>query len=322
MKNNKTGSFWTCRNLLFSDMWLNGNFDKGKAYLDLTGLASYKDELIETTNGRLIGVFRGQLAWSISNLSKRWHWTKRQTTRFLNELEIDGEIDQCRTNSTTIITMTKYNQNQPGNIKNVPQNAPQNKKQAKVVILSTKTTEFSDKKQPLKNPKIHQNVSQNASHSFYSKKIINKQPPIVPQIVKNKSRGVHKPNQIQKKYIEQFLQIQEKYVEARLARGKINNQDSYRNSLWKTLIERNEIGEKPVSDFIESMRSEVNDFARKQKVEAIKQMQLKQIEKMLSFSVNRSQKTNRDFTFMIENFSDGSLKNKLVKAKFCGGVNS
>lgn len=113
MKTNddKKNYFVVNRKLLFNDRWLEEPFTKGQAWVDMFGLARYKDGFIRV-NGERIDLKRGQLGWSQVKLAERWKWSRGKVKRFLNELENDQNIvqhmEQRNKYRTSIITILNY----------------------------------------------------------------------------------------------------------------------------------------------------------------------------------------------------------------------
>ena len=99
------------RKLQNNPIWSSETFTRGQAWVDLLLLANHKDGYLRI-DGKRIDVKRGQLGWSILNISKRWKWSRGKTTRFLKELETDGQITLKTDTKNSIITLCKYNEYQ------------------------------------------------------------------------------------------------------------------------------------------------------------------------------------------------------------------
>lgn len=89
-------------------LWTLEPFTKGQAWVDLIILANHKPGKI-SIRGNIIDIKRGQLAHSEVTLSERWSWSRNKTRRFLKWLETEQQIEQEKSNVTTLITITKYN---------------------------------------------------------------------------------------------------------------------------------------------------------------------------------------------------------------------
>lgn len=105
MPDNGYVSIW--RRLFHSDLWLCEKFTRGQAWIDLIGLANHKKKTFHI-RGIPITVERGQLAWSVLNLSNRWNWSKKKTMRVLAEWIEEKMIHTKSTNVTTVITIINY----------------------------------------------------------------------------------------------------------------------------------------------------------------------------------------------------------------------
>lgn len=104
--------FYVNRALLNSDRWLSEPFTRGQAWLDLFGLAQYKDGYFRS-RGIKIEIKRGQLGYSQVTLAQRWKWSRNKVRRFLKELEKNKDISlktkHQNCDVTTVITVLKYN---------------------------------------------------------------------------------------------------------------------------------------------------------------------------------------------------------------------
>ena len=105
------GFFNIDRELLESSAWLSEKFTKGQAWVDLIGLARWKDGTI-VIKGNYIEAKRGQLHHSQLSLSKRWKWSRNKVRKYLFELEKVQQIEQQKNNVTTCITIVNYDKYQ------------------------------------------------------------------------------------------------------------------------------------------------------------------------------------------------------------------
>lgn len=103
------------RKLLNSEAWCAEPFTRGQAWVDLIGLAAFRDGYIRVRGVR-INITRGQCAHSQETLAERWQWSRGKIKRFLNELENDQKIIQQTVQQTNIrkslITICNYNKYQ------------------------------------------------------------------------------------------------------------------------------------------------------------------------------------------------------------------
>ncbi|MBA3012342.1 MAG: hypothetical protein KKF12_11975 [Proteobacteria bacterium] len=107
--------FTLSRKFLESDMWLSEKFTKGQAWVDLIGLANWRDKTAEI-RGITIDVKRGEVARSKVFLAKRWGWSRGKVIRFLDELKMEQQIEQLtvqqKKNVTSLIRLINYDQYQ------------------------------------------------------------------------------------------------------------------------------------------------------------------------------------------------------------------
>lgn len=88
-------------------LWKDEPYDKARAWIDLLFLANYEDRKT-SYKGEIIVCKRGDVNLSISYLSKRWKWSRKKTTAFLNLLEKDNMVTTKATKHRTTITIEKY----------------------------------------------------------------------------------------------------------------------------------------------------------------------------------------------------------------------
>ena len=78
---------------MFNDkLWLSEPFTKAQAWIDLIFLAHWKNEY-KYVRGNKIKVNRGEVSWSLRDLSKRWKWSVNKTVRYIKELENDKQLN-------------------------------------------------------------------------------------------------------------------------------------------------------------------------------------------------------------------------------------
>lgn len=88
-------------------VWKNKPFSRGQAWIDLIMLANHSD-VKDVKRGILVEYKRGTVHHSILELSELWGWSRKKTTRFLNELEKDGMVSVKSTTQGTTITIVNY----------------------------------------------------------------------------------------------------------------------------------------------------------------------------------------------------------------------
>lgn len=101
------------RKLLDNPKWTAEPFSRAQAWIDLLFLANYKDSYFRV-RGIKVEIPRGCLGHSLSTLADRWKWSKNKVIRYLNELEMDTQIEQQKDNLTTRIKIINYDLYQSG----------------------------------------------------------------------------------------------------------------------------------------------------------------------------------------------------------------
>lgn len=103
----KDGWFPVHRQLQEHWLWQDKPFSKGQAWIDLLMLANYEDSKAPY-KGEIIDCKTGDVNISISQLSKRWGWSRDKTRKFLKLLESDGMTTTKATTNRTTITIENY----------------------------------------------------------------------------------------------------------------------------------------------------------------------------------------------------------------------
>ena len=100
---------------VFDDpLWTADEFTKGQALIDLYRLAQFKAGIVHK-RGITIQLKPGQVGRSMVNLGKRWQWSIGKVRRYLNTLEIAGQIELQKTNVSTTITLLHWINNDTAN---------------------------------------------------------------------------------------------------------------------------------------------------------------------------------------------------------------
>jgi hypothetical protein len=134
------GWFKIYRKLTDSDLWLSEKFTRGQAWVDLIGLANFKDSFFYK-RGVKIDLNRGELAYSEVALSKRWQWSRTKVRSFLNDLEKEHQIEQQKNNVTTVIKVINYHLYQDEEQQKEQQNGQQVGQQKNSKLDTKKTAE-------------------------------------------------------------------------------------------------------------------------------------------------------------------------------------
>lgn len=83
-------------------------FNRSMAWIDLLLIADHTTHT-KAWRGKPTVFKRGDVNLSITELSKRWGWSRGKTRRFILNLEMDDMVNIKRTPERTIITIVKYN---------------------------------------------------------------------------------------------------------------------------------------------------------------------------------------------------------------------
>ena len=77
-------------------IWAEKPFSRGQAWIDLIGLANFKDEKTPYRN-QIISCKRGTVYRSISYLSRRWGWSRDKTRNFQDQATTNKATNRQRT---------------------------------------------------------------------------------------------------------------------------------------------------------------------------------------------------------------------------------
>ena len=95
------------RELLGHPIWTSEKFTRGQAWVDLITKANAKPGWVRKRGAR-IDLNRGDVGYSIKELSRQWDWSESKTRRFLKELEDDEMVTLKKTNVSCTITLVNY----------------------------------------------------------------------------------------------------------------------------------------------------------------------------------------------------------------------
>ena len=95
------------RKITDNPLWTDTKFTSGQAWVDLILLANHKPGQIRI-RGIKVDVPRGCCGWSQGALAERWKWSRGRVIRFLDELQTVQQIEQQKTNVTTLIKIKNY----------------------------------------------------------------------------------------------------------------------------------------------------------------------------------------------------------------------
>lgn len=95
------------RRLLNHWLWQDRPFSKGQAWIDLLFLANFAEKKA-VSGGKVTTFHRGDVHFSIKELSDRWGWERKRVRRFLKLLEDDEMATVNSTTHGTTITIENY----------------------------------------------------------------------------------------------------------------------------------------------------------------------------------------------------------------------
>ena len=97
------------RKFLDSDDWTTEKFTRSQAWIDLISLAKWEPGEEKFRDGSVtVQMNRSDIALSTKTLAIRWKWSRGRTSRFLDWLENEHQIEQRKNNITTVITIDNY----------------------------------------------------------------------------------------------------------------------------------------------------------------------------------------------------------------------
>lgn len=95
------------RGILEHWLYADKPFNRSMAWIDLLLIATHTTQK-RMWRGQQIETKRGDVNLSITELAKRWGWSRDKARRFILQLESDGMCTLKRTANRTVITIVKY----------------------------------------------------------------------------------------------------------------------------------------------------------------------------------------------------------------------
>lgn len=141
------------RKILNNPLWTEKPFSKGQAWVDLIGLANWKDSEVLVGYETVI-VHRGEVARSQLWLADRWGWSAKKVRAFLGYLEREGALTKKGTTKGTTLTIENYNKYQGEGRTEDPTDA-----QRKTLMM------------PIKCPHIKKNNKENKEKKYIQREI-------------------------------------------------------------------------------------------------------------------------------------------------------
>lgn len=99
------------RQIIEDTHYFSEPFTRTQAWVDLIILANYQDTTALVRGVRIV-VKRGQVCRSITNLAKRWQWSRNKVMRFINGLVNGGRLDVQNGAVVNIYTIRDYEEYQ------------------------------------------------------------------------------------------------------------------------------------------------------------------------------------------------------------------
>ncbi len=104
----KDGFFLLHRKFLDNPLLNIKPFCKGYAWVTILALTNHKEGFIRVKNGTLIKIERGECGYSEKALADLFGWSRGKVRRFLEQLKLDGMIQQKNVEDRTIIVISNY----------------------------------------------------------------------------------------------------------------------------------------------------------------------------------------------------------------------
>ncbi len=108
----KEGYIKLYRGIEDNPLWLQEPFTKAQAWIDLLMLTNIKPGVIQTKNGEMHKIQRGECAWSMKRLATRWKWSEGKVKRFFCYLNDEKMIVQKVVPKLTIIKVINFDKYQ------------------------------------------------------------------------------------------------------------------------------------------------------------------------------------------------------------------
>lgn len=102
------GVFAIARSIWECDDFLNQKFTQREAWMWLIGAAVWKQARINF-DGKWVTLERGEFAFSVRFLAKKWGWAKSTVSRFLVTLENRSLIRDVSRDNVSVFSINKYN---------------------------------------------------------------------------------------------------------------------------------------------------------------------------------------------------------------------
>lgn len=95
------------RKVTEDEWYFSEKFTREQAWIDLLILAAYSPRKL-FIRGIEVNVEIGQVAMSVSEMEKRWSWSRNKVFRFISELQKHGKIELQKSNVINLISIVKF----------------------------------------------------------------------------------------------------------------------------------------------------------------------------------------------------------------------
>ena len=108
----KEGYIKLYRSIEDNPLWTQEPFTKAQAWLDILLLTNINPGILQTKNGEMHKIERGECAWSMKRLATRWRWSEGKVKRFFCFLNDEKMIVQKAVPKLTIIKVLNFDKYQ------------------------------------------------------------------------------------------------------------------------------------------------------------------------------------------------------------------
>ena len=107
----KEGYIKLYRSIEDNPLWTQEPFTKAQAWLDILLLTNINPGILQTKNGEMHKIERGECAWSMKRLAARWRWSEGKVKRFfcfLNDEKMIVQKDIAKLTIIKVLNFDKY----------------------------------------------------------------------------------------------------------------------------------------------------------------------------------------------------------------------
>ena len=121
----KEGFIIIHRKIWDNDFWNEKPFSVGQSWIDILLMSNWADKKTHL-KGKEIIIKRGEFITSISKLSQLWGWSRHKVSNKLNEMSINGMIEQIRHSHYIVLKVCQYSFYQDLGHENKPKKGGEN----------------------------------------------------------------------------------------------------------------------------------------------------------------------------------------------------